>query len=273
MKNLEFHPAADIFPMMDGEPFDELVEDVRRNGLQVRIELYEGKILDGRNRYKACVFAGRPVLTTDVDDFVTDPVAHVVSLNRHRRHLTKSQLAIAAGRAESMYEAEREKAKERQRLSEGRGKKGPEIVSDLKERGDTRDKIGQQFGISGPLVTRGRKVVNEGAPELAAAVERGVMDVSKAAGLVRGGVSLGEQKRIAEEAIAAGKKPKQHNGRGKAKGSDGRLPVPPERQCSSALQFAGMAITTLDRIQDKDPDRFKAFDKVERYLSDRRKRK
>ena len=81
---MDFHEAANIFPI-DDEHLDELAEDIRKNGQQVQVELLDGKIIDGRRRWLACIKAGVKAGTRVVS--VSDPVAYVLSLNLHRRHL------------------------------------------------------------------------------------------------------------------------------------------------------------------------------------------
>jgi N6-adenosine-specific RNA methylase IME4 len=103
---LEPHPLADIFPLAEGAEFDELVADVRASkGVRVPIVLYEGKVLDGRNRYRAAAVAGVPCPTSTYDG--DDPVGFVISLNLKRRHLSESQRAMAAARLATMRQGAR----------------------------------------------------------------------------------------------------------------------------------------------------------------------
>ena len=108
---MEFHPIADLFPMMGEEEFNELVDDIRQNGLHQPIVVYEGHILDGRNRYRACKLAG---VTPEYVGFDysngDDPLGYVLSLNLHRRHLTASQRATLAVEIANMTQADAGKA-------------------------------------------------------------------------------------------------------------------------------------------------------------------
>lgn len=98
---LEYHPYALVFPLMEGDAFTTLVEDIKENGLRESIMLFEGKILDGRNRYRALleldhlfspVTAPKMFVQFDGDDAFD----WVISKNLHRRHLSESQRAMIA---------------------------------------------------------------------------------------------------------------------------------------------------------------------------------
>jgi hypothetical protein len=88
-----FHPLSEMFPLIEGEDFNALVEDIGQRGLLNPIILYRGKILDGRNRYLAAKEAKYPFCDRDFKDLAdgVDPEAFVISVNMKRRHLSTKQ--------------------------------------------------------------------------------------------------------------------------------------------------------------------------------------
>src|SRR5262245_33949343 len=92
--NLIAHPLANMFPMIEGAEFANLKADIAANGIHQPIVLYQGQILDGRNRYKAAKEVGRKLGPENFKTFEGDLAAaeaFVISTNVHRRHLTNAQ--------------------------------------------------------------------------------------------------------------------------------------------------------------------------------------
>lgn len=106
MPDLEIHPFAMLFPEMDGEQFDRLLEDMITNGQQDPIILFEGKILDGRNRYRALMsIRAESIATSDFDGTEMAALRFVASKNLSRRHMNASQrAAVGAAILEMMRE-------------------------------------------------------------------------------------------------------------------------------------------------------------------------
>ena len=95
----QFHPVADLFPLLTGEAFQKLAADIKKNGLREPILLDpDGLIIDDRNRYRACALAGvEPRFVQWQGEGGTLPEV-ALSLNLHRRHLNESQRAMASAR-------------------------------------------------------------------------------------------------------------------------------------------------------------------------------
>ncbi len=119
---LEFHPAAALFPLIpvDSPEFGELVDDIGEQGLLQPIILHQGKILDGRNRYRACQHTG--VKPRFEEWSGESPTAYVLSLNLHRRHLTEDQKAaiVQNARARLATEGLEQKARAGRKSAPGR---------------------------------------------------------------------------------------------------------------------------------------------------------
>jgi hypothetical protein len=92
--NLIPHELANVFDMITGAEAKGLEASIAKSGIQVPIKLYEGRILDGRNRYRAAKAAGYRFKPTDFELFegtYADAEAYVISTNVNRRHLTNAQ--------------------------------------------------------------------------------------------------------------------------------------------------------------------------------------
>lgn len=176
----ETHPAADLFPLMEGAELQSLAADIKAHGLHNPIVLFGegGKrlVLDGRNRLRACEMAG---VAPSTEFWVGEgsPTEWVVSQNLHRRHLTTSQRAQVAAGLVPMFA---EEAKGRQRAAGGHH---PEALSANLQKADpvhATAKAAKVMGVSERLVASAAKVQREAPPEIVEAVKRGDMTVHAA---------------------------------------------------------------------------------------------
>lgn len=102
--NLELHPLCTLFPRLSGGEFDALRDDIKANGLRQPIVLHEGMILDGGNRYRACIEAGvEPEFAAFEGGNL---VSFVLSANLHRRHMTPGQQAAIVASAQDWAKAQ-----------------------------------------------------------------------------------------------------------------------------------------------------------------------
>jgi len=101
---LELHPLCTLFPRLVGPEFDALKSDIIANGQREPIVVHEGLVLDGGNRYRACIEAGvEPVLKNFTG---TSAVSFVLSANLHRRHLSAGQQAAIVASAQDWTRAQ-----------------------------------------------------------------------------------------------------------------------------------------------------------------------
>jgi N6-adenosine-specific RNA methylase IME4/predicted DNA-binding protein (UPF0251 family) len=164
---MEFHALANIFPLLEGCEFDDLVADIESCGVKQAIITHDAKILDGRNRWRAYQVASSranvplPLFENYEGD---DPLSLVISLNMKRRHMTESQRAMVAAKLANMRQGERTDLASIEAMSQA----------------DAADKM----RVSRSAVQRATKVQTQGTPEVIAAVESGEITVSDAATIV-----------------------------------------------------------------------------------------
>jgi ParB-like chromosome segregation protein Spo0J len=153
--NLSPHPLSEIFPPMEVEGLARLAADIKATRLKEPIWLHEGKILDGNNRYRACLKLYYPFKDTDFRQFDPatqgDPLAFVVSANLHRRHLNESQRAAIAARLVTS------------KLGSNRYNM-PSV---------TNEQAAKLLGVSEATVKIAKAVVDKAAPEIMEKVQKG----------------------------------------------------------------------------------------------------
>jgi len=168
----EIHPAATLFPMMGEAEFQQLKQDIKENGQQKWITFYDGKLLDGRNRMRACEELGIEPSTEEIGDSgdgTFDPYKWVLSMNLRRRHLTDSQRSMIAGKLAN--------------LKQGGDRKSQKIKSAI-EPLNTIDQAATMLNVGKASVKRAKQVLDQGSKEIIEAVEQGELPVSLAAKVV-----------------------------------------------------------------------------------------
>ena len=200
---LEFHPFANLFPLIEGGEFGEFCAGLQKAGrLHDKIVLFEGKILDGRNRQRGCdatgVIAHYRTFNPEAEG---DPLAYVVAKNLDRRHLDINQRAMIAADMARLGQGER---------------------TDLSPRGEmlppekSQAERAEIVRVGKRTVERAEYVADHAAPEVADAVRAGDLPVKTAADLAELPVETQQQivretpkEKLADRARAEVKKAKR----------------------------------------------------------------
>lgn len=166
---MQYHEVANLFPLLQGDEYERLKGDIDEHGQLEPIWTYEGQIIDGRNRYRACMDLG---LIPQTKEWNGDGslVAFVVSLNLHRRHLTSSQRAALAVDILPQLESE---AKERQ------GARNDINLVEKIPPSKSRD-IAAELMNTNPRYVSDAKKLKEEAPELFEQVKVGELKMTQA---------------------------------------------------------------------------------------------
>lgn len=189
---IKTHPAASQFPLLPDDRLQTLAADISANGQRESIKLFDGMILDGRNRYAACRMASvEPRVEALPSDI--DPWAYVWSLNGERRDLTADQRYLIWKSCSGQSAAWQER---RQRIRDEANRKRSEAL-----RGNDNAAKEQKTVVplvAGPLLidVAGDKNITPAAKASASHTNRGA--VERMDRLVRERPDLAEQVRTGE---------------------------------------------------------------------------
>lgn len=179
----EIHPAATVFPMMTEAEYQGLKQDIAENGQREDITMWCGKIIDGRNRLRACEELGRTPHIADLDED-TDPWKYVISHNLHRRHLTTSQRSDVAAKMATLRHGDNQHTRE----------DGHKYLSSI-------DEAASQLNVSPMSVKNAKTVIANGSAAVNEALEQGNLPVTLAAKFVKAVPDKREQTKILNKGI------------------------------------------------------------------------
>lgn len=183
-----------IFPEAKAEDYNRLLEDIKSNGYDKTqpITIYEGEIIDGWNRQRACDELGiKPqyVTFTGTDG---EAIALVMRTNK-RRNLNSGQWACIAAEADDLLAVireqvekeriEKQKANAANQHQEALGKKLPQ-PSPAKDEQKTATKAAELFNTNRTYVNQAVKM-KTAAPEVFEKVKAGKMTMQDANKAVR----------------------------------------------------------------------------------------
>lgn len=154
MQKLQYHELANMFPMMSADEKAELKAGIEMNGFDEShpIILFEGMILDGRNRYEVAQELGIDVPLKEYEG--NDPVNFVIQENLYRRHLETGQKAMIAVDIKKMWQKYN---------PQGRPMKENEKAGNfawIDSNSQNRDIAGKQIGVSGRYVDEAESIKN-----------------------------------------------------------------------------------------------------------------
>jgi hypothetical protein len=180
----EQHPIGKLFPLFSAEELSKLAKDITKQGLLHPIAIYQGKILEGWNRYRAL----QDLDIIEESHFTTfegteeEAIAYVVGQNMLRRHLTDNQRKQIAGDLLAMEEAKKAGRPskyhniQKEKLSAG----ADEFIS----KDEQAEKLAEQFHVTKEGVESAAKL-RKHAPEVADAIKAGEGTVRKAARAIK----------------------------------------------------------------------------------------
>src|SRR4029077_4006436 len=143
---------------MEGADYIAHKASVKQEGLLDAITLFEGKVLDGRNRERACEETKTEPRYEELPAG-TNPYSFVIAKNLHRRHLNEAQRAFIAAELSNMQRGGDKKSRKYQSANR------PIDFID-------QPAAAEEMQVSERQVRRAKKVKAKGIPELRQAVEK-----------------------------------------------------------------------------------------------------
>ena len=161
--NYERHYFSSCWPDITGEDYEHLKDSIHLSGLRDAITLYEGQILDGWNRYRACNDMEMPAHYVEFEG-TPDEAEQFVQDKHNRRSLTLTQRLTCIGLM-----------RQRPKVGRPNNTAGPAVL--------TAKDMAKKAGSGLRYAEHVSQAISKGAPELVASMKAGKVGAEKAAAI------------------------------------------------------------------------------------------
>ena len=252
------HPAASVFPLLEGERFQSLVDSIAEHGLQNPIVSYKGEVLDGRNRLRAVMKLRDEGHKVDLPCVEWDAkcgmsaTEWVSAQNLDRRHLSADAYVTATAAINRIL---RKEAADRSKAGLKKGSKKP-VGTKRSPRGKRDEKAKQAASTAGQVAAKANASLRKAkqAVKLDKAVEAGVISEQVQKDVIAGKKKL----RDAVKEVPAKAKPRKKAAKKKQRAAadvldDLRLLLQELLACDrvSKQQIVDELTTWIDRAQTR----------------------
>lgn len=166
-KRYQQHPLSAAFPAMSQEERQDLADSIENIGVQNPITIYEGMVLDGWHRYSIAAELGMDCPEVELDKDI-DPRDFVLAQNKMRRHVTKSQMALAFAKVYEWFP---------------HGKNT--LSGELGSHDRTNKELAELAGTSIKTIKQAKTVLKDGKADVVKAVESGKISAKRGAEIAK----------------------------------------------------------------------------------------
>jgi ParB-like chromosome segregation protein Spo0J len=181
---MKSHPYLSMVPEIAKKEFDDLRADINQFGQMFPVITCNGVIIDGRARWRACTMLDRKPKIEERDLSEMQILDFVISANVHRRHLTKSQIAVIVGlpymrEKAKLVAAEKAEKNRIEKLNRGKVSSPRPLTYRGSHESKTAKQTADVLGVNASILERA-KTVEKKAPELIPPIARGETSVKAA---------------------------------------------------------------------------------------------
>ena len=234
------HPLSMAFPDMNKDEYSDLLDSIKKIGIQNPIVVFEDKIIDGWHRYKVSCELDIDCPTIDLEDGI-DPCLFVIAQNASRRNMSPSQRALATVTVNAWRPS---------------GKRNEGNPQDYLQK--TNEALIQSSNTSETTIIRAKKVIADAVPEVIDAVKLGTIGIKKASEIAK----LPAKDQVAAISQPIPKKPAINQPIEKKQVEEY---VGPSNEEIEANEIAARAdLESMNKLLDADDKLKEAFDEIHR---------